>query len=221
MSRRLILLLLLLPGACLADGKMAFTVALLDPASHTYHVTFRCEGLEGELQDFKLPQWSPGYYGIGDYSRNVSNFRATDASGRTLAWEKVTKNTWRIVAENAPVIVLNYDVFGNVSFAANTYLGEDRGYISPSSIFVHLAGQLQHAVTVTLQLPDNWKRISTGLEPVKRQANTFEVPDFDTLYDCPILSGNQETYQFDVKGVPHFVAVENVAADVDRPKMVA
>ena len=200
---------------------MAFIVSLPQPATHTYHVTFRCEGLKGELQDFKLPQWSPGYYGIGDYSRNVSHFRAEDGAGRTLAWEKVTKNTWRIVAENAATIVLNYDVFGTVSFAANTYLGEDRGYISPSSMFVHLADQLRHAVTVTIQLPADWKRIATGLEPVKGQTGTFEAPDFDTLYDCPILIGNQESYQFEVKGVPHFVAVENVAADVDRPKMVA
>ena len=61
-----------------------------------------------------MPQWSPGYYGIGDYSRNVSNFRAEDASGHALAWEKVTKNTWRVVADNAPAIVLNYDVFGTI-----------------------------------------------------------------------------------------------------------
>ena len=160
---------------------MAFTVSLSQPANHTYHVTRRCEGLKGELQDFKLPQWSPGYYGIGDYSRNISNFRAADASGHALEWEKVTRNTWRVVASNTPAIELQYDVFGNTSFAANTYLGEDRGYISPPGMFVHLAGQLAHAVTVTIELPAGWKRISTGLEPVKGPANTFEAPDFDVL----------------------------------------
>ena len=200
---------------------MAFTVSMPQLSSHTYHVTFRCDGLKGELQDFQMPAWSPGYYGIGDYSRNVSNFRAEDAAGHALEWEKVTKNTWRVVAANAPVIVLNYDVFGNVSFAANTYLGEDRGYLSPSGMFVHLAGQLQHPVTVEIQLAPNWKQIATGLEPVKGKANTFEAPDFDTLYDCPILIGNQESYSFEVKGVPHYVAVENVADDVDRTRMVA
>lgn len=200
---------------------MAFTVSLPQPASHTYHVTLRCDGVKGELQDFKMPQWSPGYYGIGDYARNVSNFRAADGSGRALAWEKVAKNTWRVVAENAPAIVLNYDVFGNTAFAANNYLGEDRAYISPSGMFVHIAGQLHQPVTVAIELPANWKQISTGLEAVKGKANTFEAPDFDVLYDCPILIGNQEHFQFEVKGVPHDVAVENVAADVDRPKMVA
>ncbi|HXC96839.1 MAG TPA: PDZ domain-containing protein [Edaphobacter sp.] len=200
---------------------MAFTVSMPQPSNHTYHVRFRCEGLQGELQDFKMPQWSPGYYGIGDYARNVSNFHAKGAAGHELAWEKVTKNTWRVVAENAPVIVLEYDVFGNTSFAANNYLGEDRGYLSPSGLFMNLAGHLQHPVTVAIQMPSNWKVISTGLEAAHAQANTFEAPDFDVLYDSPILIGNQEHLQFEVKGVPHYVAIENVPAQVDRTQMVA
>jgi predicted metalloprotease with PDZ domain len=214
-------ILSLAAGVCFAAGNMAFTVSMPQPASHTYHVTLRCDGLEGELQDFKMPQWSPGYYGMADYARNVANFRAEDAAGHALPWEKVTRNTWRVVASNAPVVVLNYDVFGAIAFAANSYLGEDRGYISPSGIFVHLAGQLQHPVTVEIRLPPNWKRISTGLEAVQGSPNKFEAPDFDVLYDCPILIGNQEYLQFDVQGVPHYVAIENVAAAVDRAKMIA
>jgi predicted metalloprotease with PDZ domain len=200
---------------------LAFTVSMPQPANHTFHVIFRADGLKGELQDFKMPVWSPGYYGIGDYSRNVSNFRVQDAGGHALPFEKVSKNTWRVAAGNAPSIVLNYDVFGATSFAANTYLGEDRAYISPSGMFVHIPSMAQHPVTVAIQLPPNWKQIATGLEPVKGKINTFSATNFDVLYDCPILIGNQEYLQFEVKGVPHYVAMENVADTVDRPKMVA
>jgi hypothetical protein len=66
------------------DG-MAFTVSMPQPATHTLHVTFRCDGLKGELQDFKMPVWSPGFYGIGDYSRNVStksSQKGVPAAGR-------------------------------------------------------------------------------------------------------------------------------------------
>ena len=173
-----------------------------------------------------MPQWSPGYYGIEDYARNVSNFHAIGVAGHELAWEKVTKNTWRVVAENAPVIVLEYDVFGNTSFAANNYLGEDRGYLLPSGLFMNLAGHLQHPVTVTIDPPPNWHEISTGLERVRLegvngQRVTFIAQDFDVLYDSPILIGNQELLEFEVKGVPHYVAIENVPAQVDRARMVA
>src|SRR5580698_3284881 len=216
------LLLACVAVCCLgADGGMAFTVSMPQPANHIFHVVVRCDGLTGELQDFKLPQWSPGYYGIGDYSRNVSNFHAEDGAGHSLAFEKIAKNAWRVVAANAPLVMLNYDVFGNISFSASNYLGEDRAYISPSGMMVYMPSRLNRPVTVTIQLPAQWKRISTGLEPAKGKLNTFEASDFDVLYDSPLLIGNQEYFQFDVQGVPHYVAIENVAAEVDRPKMIA
>ncbi len=69
--------------------------------------------------------------------------------------------------------------------------------------------------------PASWKSIATGLDRAPNRASTFTAADFDTLYDSPILMGNQELLQFMVKGVPHDVAVENVAPAVDRPRMLA
>ena len=61
---------------------MAFTVSMERPTTHYFHVVFRCEGLKGPTQDFKMPAWTPGYYQIMDYARNVLNFRAEDGTGR-------------------------------------------------------------------------------------------------------------------------------------------
>jgi predicted metalloprotease with PDZ domain len=59
-----------------------------------------------------MAAWSPGYDGIGDYSRSVSNFRVENGAGHALPFEKTARNTWRVAAENSPAIVLNYDVYG-------------------------------------------------------------------------------------------------------------
>src|ERR1039457_7421660 len=74
-----------------AFGKesLAFTVSMPQPSNHTFHVVLRCGGLKGELHDFKMPVWSPGYYGIGDYSGNLSNFHAQDGAGHSLPWERM------------------------------------------------------------------------------------------------------------------------------------
>jgi predicted metalloprotease with PDZ domain len=203
-----------------AEGTMAFTVSMAKPGAHIFHVAFRVEGLKGELQDFKMPAWTPGFYGILDYAKNVSNFRAEDAAGRPLPWEKVTRNTWRVVAGNAPVVQLNYDVYGGISFAAQNFLDEGRAYITPPGLFMHVAGRLRHPVTVAFQLPPGWSRIATGLDAVAARPNTFRAPDFDVLYDCPMLLGNQESLTFTVSKIPHRVAIENVAASVDREKLL-
>jgi predicted metalloprotease with PDZ domain len=202
-------------------GAIAYTIALPQPSNHLFRVTLRVGGLTGEFQDVKMPAWHPGYYRMIDYARNLSGLRAQDGEGRALPWEKVTKNTWRVATGGASTLVLSYDILGTVTFSAQNYLGEGRAFIAPTGMFLYLSGQLQRAATVTIQLPPGWSRVATGLDPVPGDTRTFSAPDFDTLYDCPILVGNQETLEFDVRGKPHTVVIENIPAGVDRPRMLA
>jgi predicted metalloprotease with PDZ domain len=200
---------------------MAFTVSIDAPATHSFHVTFRCDGLKGEIQDFKMPVWMPGFYGIQDYAKFVSNFRAVDTAGHPLGFEKTTKNTWRVVTGGAPTVTLDYDVTGTRNFPAASLISETRAYLAPPGVYMHLAGQIQHPVTVTFQPVAGWSHIATGLDPVPGRPNTYSAPDFDLLYDSPVLLGNQEVLQFAVQSVPHYVVIENVPSSVDRDKMLA
>jgi predicted metalloprotease with PDZ domain len=204
-----------------AGRAVAYTISMPEPSNHLFHVTLRVDGLEGEIHDVKMPAWHPGYYRMIDYAKNVSGFHAQDGQGRPLPWEKVTKNTWRIVAGGASTMVVRYDVLGTVRFSAHNYLDEHRAFIAPTGMYVHLDGGLQRSATVSIQLPQGWTRIATGLDPVRGRVNTFSAPDVDTLYDCPMLIGSQETLEFSVQGKPHTVAIEDVPASVDRPKMLA
>jgi predicted metalloprotease with PDZ domain len=198
-----------------------FTVSMPQPANHLFHVTMRCEGLRGEFHDFNMPAWAPGYYRVLDFEKNVRSFSAADGSGRRLPFEKNTKNSWRIVTGGAPGVVLNYDVLGTVSFPVQNFLNETRALLSPPGLFVYEPGQLARPVTVELNPPEGWHSIATGLDRTPGRSNTFSAADFDVLFDSPILMGNQELLQFTVNGAPHDVAVENVAAAVDRPRMLA
>jgi predicted metalloprotease with PDZ domain len=219
MPRRVLVFLAAAAG-CFAQN-FSFTVSMPQPANHSFHVVMRADGLTGEFQDFKMPVWMPGFYRILDYAKNVSNFRAADGAGHALGWERTEKNVWRVVTVGAASVVLEYDVTGTVRFSAQNYIAEDRAYLAPPGVFLHLAGKLGRPATVIIQPPVAWKTIATGLDPVPGRDNTFTASDFDVLYDAPILMGNQERLRFDVKSVPHYVAIENVPASVDRDKMVA
>ena len=204
-----------------ADPSVSFTVSMPRPVAHIFHVTLRAEGFAGELLDLKMPAWMPGFYRIMDYQKYVSNFRASDGQGRPLDWEKITRNGWRVVASGAATVVVDYDVFGNTNFAANNFLDETRAFIAPPGMFLYPDGRLQTPVTLTVELPAGWTRIGTGLDPVPGRAAAFTAPDFDTLYDCPILLGNQEVRTFDVRGVPHTLVLENIAPAVDRARVAS
>jgi len=202
------------------EGTMAFTVSMEQPNTHYYHVVFRGEGMKDKTQDFKMPAWTPGYYQIMDYARNVLNFRAADGAGNPLAWEKTAKNTWRVKSGKDASITVSYDVYAFNRSVADSTLDDERGFISPTGVFMHVAGRIQHPVSVTVRPYQNWTRVSTGLDPVEGRPNTFFAPDFDILYDCPILIGNQEILKFEVQGIPHVFAGINLGT-IDRAKFTA
>ena len=203
-----------------APETLAFTVSMERPNTHYYHVVFRGDGLKGETHDFKMPVWTPGFYQIMNYSRNVLNFRAEDGVGNPLAWHKTTKNTWQVKSGQSDSIIVSYDVYAFTRFVAESYLDDNLGFVLPTGVFMHVAGQIQHPVTVAVVPAHGWSRVSTGLDPVEGKPNTFFAPDFDVLYDCPILVGNQEILTFEVQGVPHVFAVDDLGT-FDRQKFVA
>jgi len=216
--------LLLIAGAWIAVPAQAATFSLTasteEPAAHFYHVALRCTGLTDSSIDFKLPVWTPGYYRVMDYAKNVVNFKAEDDGGRELAWVKTTKNAWRVERGGASTVTIRYDVYAFTNFVAESYLDATRGYIVPAGVFMHAAGHLKDPVTLAVKMPSGWANIGTGLDPGSGPA-TFTAPDFDILYDCPILLGVHETGKFEVNGIRHDLAIENVPPEIDRLRMAA
>jgi predicted metalloprotease with PDZ domain len=201
------------------ESNMSFTISMEKPNTHYFDVVFRCEGIIDETIDFKMPAWAPGYYRILDYARNVLNFQVTDGSGNDLPWEKVSKNTWRVKSGRSETVTVSYSVFAFRISVADPYLDDARGFIPPTGVCMHVANLIEHPVSVTINPYSKWTEISTGLDPVANTPNTFFAPDFDVLYDCPILLGNQEILSFEFQGISHYVAIEDLG-NFDRDKFI-
>jgi predicted metalloprotease with PDZ domain len=219
---------LLLPVLLNASGsfaqqsaaKMSFVVSMEQPVTHYYNVTFHCEGLKLPVVDFKMPAWTPGYYRIMNFAKNVASFAATDENGKALSWQKTNKNTWRVQAGKVNKVTVTYRVYSNNQSVADPFLDTTRAYLSPTGIFMHVAGRLREPVKISVQPYHAFTKISTGLDPVKNEPNTFFAPDFDALYDCPLFMGQQYTTSFRVQGIPHYVVFEK-PADFDTEKLAA
>jgi len=214
---------------------LRYTISMEEPGAHRYHVVFRCAGLSGPVVDLKMPVWMPGYYQLLDYARKVEHFRAVDAEGRELRWEKTTDNTWRVATAaveggRAPsvraVVTVSYDVAATKAFVAQPWLDSTRGYIAPAGVFLYVDGYLRRPVTVEVRPWKGWSKVATGLEPVGAERMgvekkyVFRAEDFDILYDSPILMGNlEELPSFTVGKVPHYFTGYQLG-DFDRAAFV-
>ena len=200
-------------------SKMSYTISMENPDNHYFHVSFTCQGLESSEIDFKLPSWTPGYYKIMDYAKNITGFKAVDGTGNKLGWMKTSKNTWRVSCNKADIIIISYDVYSFRTSVAESFLDDGRGFISPTGIFMYVNGKISHPVSVKIIPYKAFSTVSTGLEEVQGEPNTYKASDFDVLYDCPILTGNNEIINFTEDGIPYTIAAEKLG-DFDRNKLV-
>jgi len=189
-----------------------YTISMESPASHKFHVTLHCTGLNAAAPtlDLKMPAWMPGYYQLLDYAKALSDFHATDNTGHELSWAKPTNNTWRVAHPAGASLTITYDILAQKAFVAQPWLDSTHAYIAPTGVFLYIDGQLQQPVTVEVKPWQGWKQIATGLTQIatgltQTGQNTYRAPNFDILYDCPILVGALEDIpSFTVKGIPHY-----------------
>ncbi len=208
--------------AAAQQGKpeISFVVDLEDPSEKTFSVEMTCSGLTGNATDFKIPVWMPGYYQILNYADFLSGFSASDPKGQPVKWEKANHNTWRIYHGESHSLKITYKVAAKRSFVATNYFDADRAFIAPTGTFLHIDKQIGLPSVITLKLKSGWNRVATGLEPVPGKPFSFISPDFDVLYDSPLLAGAlEELPSFSVKGVPHYF-IGYKLGDFDRQAFV-
>jgi len=151
---------------------IAFIVSAPDPPAHVYHVVMHCQGLASGSAEFRMPVWTPGYYGLFDYAGNVRNFAASDGAGHALAWEKSGPHSWAVRTGATRQVELSYDVLATNPFVASLFLDENRGYITPGGLFLYVPGHLRQPVTVTVELPPRWSTVATGMDPASPTCST-------------------------------------------------
>lgn len=155
-------------------------------------MTYIPTGKRQETVEFKLPVWAPGYYIIIDYPKDLTGFDAKDQNGNPLRWEKKGKNAW--VVETADTVHVSYRIFSDFRTVAECRVEESAAFVPGNGVFMHVAGDVNHPVSVGFELPKSWSKISTSLEQIDGR---YVAPNFDVLYDSPFLLGNQlvKTYE--------------------------
>jgi len=190
------------------NPSLKYTISMPEPASHLLLVVLECSGLNTDTIELKMPKWMPGYYQNMNYSRNVRNFTATNLKNKTLPVIQSNENTWHVIAGRNTPFRVSYEVFSDRRFVANNYLDTTRAYIVTAATLMYLNGNINTPVNIKIIPYGSWKNIATGLKPNAGKNNEFSAPDFDVLYDCPILIGNlEELPSFDINGIKHrFIA---------------
>lgn len=209
-----------------ASPEIAFTVSMPKPHTHMLEVEVRIKRAVDQtvpVQLLVMPVWTPGSYLIREFERHVQDFTAEDSAGKPLRWEKVNKDTWRVVTNGAREWRASYRVYANELSVRTNEVNSEHAFWNNAALLMYPEGFLKSPSTLRVIAPQPWK-VATGLPPVPGQKNTFRADNFDILYDSPVEVSNFKTISFEVKGVPHRIVIdgegnydpEKVRADVKK-----
>ena len=199
-------LMLATTSAAADDYHMQYTVSM-DTAKHYLNVNLTYTGEDEQLK-LKMPVWAPGYYSILDFPKHLCDFSATDRKGERLSWHKESKNTWVIDTKGKKTINVSYRIFANERDVASSRVDANVAFIAPNGVFMYKDTDTSHPLTLTYDLPSNWKNISSGLKADTDNPHSFTVPSFDILFDSPFLIGNHYTKSFTHEGHDYEFAIE-------------
>ena len=197
--------------------KVSFEISFIEPQAHYVEVEMNISGLIKDYVDVKMPVWAPGSYLVREFSKSVEGFSATSGT-KTVRFDKVRKNAWRIYSAKASNIKVKYRVYAFETSVRTAFVDESHAFLSSTGIFMYPDGLIKLPSTVTIKPYKTWSKVSTGLEPVAGKPFTYTAANFDILFDSPLEVGNQDIFDFTAAGVKHEVAMYG-GGNYDKEKL--
>ncbi len=133
--------------------------------------------------EVQLPRWRPGRYELGNFAKNVKLFKVSDVAGKSIPFNKTTKDTWQLENTKDQKITVTYGYFADQLNAGSTCIRPDLLYVNPVNCSVYPAGQEDQKCKIILDIPNNWKVAGS----LKKDEQDYSVAHFDELADTPFI----------------------------------
>ncbi len=195
-----------------ASYDLTYRVRPTSPEAHLFTVDLSiARPPEGEMI-LSMPAWIPGSYMIRDFARNIVAIEAQDAAG-SLALAKLDKHTWRLAHRGQPIRVRCRIYAWELSVRA-AHLDTTHGYFNGPSLFLRIDGMDAVPCRVEIERPDgdayaDW-RLATSLQRLDAEPwgfGAYRADDYQDLIDHPVEMGRFTLIPFEVRGVPHRMAI--------------
>ncbi|SMG52732.1 Predicted metalloprotease, contains C-terminal PDZ domain [Marivirga sericea] len=135
--------------------------------------------------EMKLPDWRPGRYQLGNFSKYLRNFRATNPKKERLDYKKTNKNTWQIHCKDE-YCVIQYEIFTSTIDGGSTYVDEEHWYLNFINCLLYQPDAMLLNHKVQLEIPEDWT-VACGL---KKEGRNLFASSFYELVDSPVLSSS-------------------------------
>ena len=182
--------------------RVEYAVAVADVEKQLFRVTTQIKNIREPNLTVSLPTWTPGWYTVENYARNILRFKVTDASGNWVQPVMTRKQTWRIDTTGIRELTIEFDYQATILALNQAKISKDFAFFTGTQLFLEVSGHRNRPSTVRFEVPSGWKIMSSLKETPN--PTVFLASDYDTLVDATTQMGNFDVTRFTVEGKPHY-----------------
>jgi predicted metalloprotease with PDZ domain len=146
-----------------------------------------------------IPAWTPGSYDMSWFARWVSNFTAA-AGDRSLVWDKLDYDTWRVQPAGAKTIQVRFDYLADTLDNAMAWARPNFALFNGTNVLPYPEGRgAAFPATVTIRTEPTWL-VATGMQAVPQQAGAYREGNYHDLVDKPFFVGRMDYDSMQVAG---------------------
>jgi predicted metalloprotease with PDZ domain len=183
--------------------RVDYTVAVASVENQTFHVTTEIKDIRQDSLELALPVWTPGWYTIENYYKNILRLTITDAKGNALDAPMIRKQTWRVATKGINSLKVEFDYKATVLALNQARIATDYAFFTGTALFLEPLGHRSAPSRVTFRIPEGWQIVSALKET--SDPMVFSAADYDTLVDSPTQMGRFDMTKFEVNGKPHYL----------------
>ncbi|MCC7331837.1 MAG: PDZ domain-containing protein [Flavobacteriales bacterium] len=176
---------------------MKYKISYNNPNQQYIEIEFYTTTINTDETLVRLPAWRPGRYEMGNFAKNIQKWSAFDEKGKTLNFEKISKECWKVDTKNTKRLVIKYNYYAAELNAGSSFIDENQLYVNPINCLLYIDEFIDSPCELKLEIPKNFQ-IATSLQ--KKSKNSFVAVDFHELVDSPIIASIElKHHEFKVK----------------------
>src|SRR5204862_922279 len=202
--RHLLVLLAAVPLSAQTVTPVKYDVSVPAPSTRLFHVSAEFPTRGKDTLYVSLPAWSPGSYEIQNYARFVRHFGAKNPAGQPLFWDRVDKDTWRVVTGKSDRVTAEFDYLADTIDLSLARIAGDFGQFLGINVFLYEERQLERPAEVRFTLPAGWQ-VTTALKG--GGTGPYTAPNYHELADAQTFMGRYSLDSLQVDGKSVRIAV--------------
>lgn len=185
--------------------RVTHLVEISDSSDRFLHIVSRFEAFPGQTLELSLPEWTPGYYALKYYVRNVLRLEFRDGSGRRLRVEMTANQTWRVTHPNGGTVIVSFDYLADELGVSSAKITPHYAVLTGTQIFLQPIGYRSVPSSLSFRLPAGWA-VATALTRSAR-SDSYYASTYDELVDSPLVLGHFDRATFTIGSKPHALII--------------